>query len=182
MVSCTMIIDLLPPSDWQMGLQPFIASVQINSKQRVNKARDRVSFGSNREALWSCADRTWMASSNSRSVFYFAFPSGRSYLSPSERSVDKDMLFSEWLDIRVCEPECDIWLPQTYKFISKYNSAQVPVSSNSPIPPIHPLTPQLSTAELGCWSDYSLAHVGVIAAVSLSFGLYAKLRYRWKPT
>ena len=51
-----------------------------DSKQSVNKARGRVAFENNGKALGGCADGT-----KTRDV-YFACLSGRSYLSPGERS------------------------------------------------------------------------------------------------
>ena len=46
------------------------------------KARGRVVFQNNGEAIWGCADRT--VNSNTRDVIYSACLSGRSYLSPNE--------------------------------------------------------------------------------------------------
>ena len=51
----------------------------------VNEARGRVVFENNGKALWSYSDRNM--SSNSHDVAYFACLSGRSYLSPGEKSI-----------------------------------------------------------------------------------------------
>ena len=50
----------------------------------VNHARGRAVFENNGRALWGCAVR--IASRNSHRVLYFVCLSGRSYLSPGERS------------------------------------------------------------------------------------------------
>ena len=90
------LIDLSPPSDWQTSLD--------NQRTRTNtpphtisKACGPLVFENNSVALWGCADRT--VSSNTHVVIYFACLSGRSYLSPGERSIvlKKSMRFYQEL-------------------------------------------------------------------------------------
>ena len=59
---------------------------RLLSRQSVtNNARDRAVFESNGKAFSECADR--IVISNSHGVAYFACLSGRSCLSPGERSI-----------------------------------------------------------------------------------------------
>ena len=70
------------------------------SPQMVNKTRGRVIFENNREALWSCADRS--VGLSSCGVLYFVCLSERSYLFPGERSITPEG--PEHVDVKLkCE-------------------------------------------------------------------------------
>ena len=54
--------------------------------ETVNKTHGHVVFENNSEAIWGCVHRT--VNSKSPGVVYFACLSGRSYLSPGERTAE----------------------------------------------------------------------------------------------